>query len=416
MSSKNNIDRAPTAFLRESLHDLRRAGLYRNLRSQHGAPGPRVCVNGRNVLLLCSNNYLGLAMHPAVRQASAEAIEAFGCGATGSRLISGNVEPYELLERDLASFKGTEAALVFASGYHANAGAVSALAGAGDVIFSDALNHASVIDGCRLSRAETVIYRHCDVSDLERKLSATPGARRKLIVTESVFSMDGDVAPLRELIFLAERHGAMLMVDEAHATGVFGPTGAGLVEELGLSSRVHVQMGTFSKSLGSVGGYVAGSRELTDYLIHHARSFIFSTGLPPAALAASRAAIQVVRRQPELRQALWQNVRRIRQGLAEIGFDVGSSQSQIIPICLTDDRLAMAACRLLLKYGVFVQAIRPPTVPPGTARLRLTPTACHTSQDIDEALQALARLKTFLARRGRIHDDSNTHVDSCIRR
>ena len=334
-------------FLREAMDSLQHAGLTRRLRNLRGAPGPYVTVGGREVLLLCSNNYLGLAVDPRLKQAAREALETFGCGATGSRLITGNLEPYEALERELAAFKGTEAALVFTSGYQTNLGTVSALVGEGDVIFSDALNHASLIDGSRLSRAEVVVYDHCDASDLERKLVAHPSARRKLILTESVFSMDGDLAPLREIAFLARRHSALLMVDEAHATGVFGATGAGMVEEIGLRGQVDVQMGTFSKALGSLGGYVAGSSELIRYLIQHARSFVFTTGLPPAVLAASRAAIAAVQDDGERRQALWRNVRTLRSGLAKLGFEVGAEQSQILPLRLGDSRLTMAACRLL---------------------------------------------------------------------
>src|ERR1019366_1184024 len=315
---------------------------------------------------------------------------------TGSRLISGNLELYEQLERDMAAFKGAEAALVFTSGYQANLGTVSALVGPGDAIFSDALNHASLIDGSRLSGAEILIYNHCDAADLEWKLASRPEVGRKLILTESVFSMDGDLAPLQDIAFLASRYGALLMVDEAHATGVFGPTGAGCVEALGIGQQVDVQMGTFSKALGSLGGYVAGSQDLVSYLIHHARSFIFTTGLPPAVLAASTAALQIVRQEPERRQALWRNARQLRRGLIELGFAMGPEQSQILPVRLGDTRRTMAACRFLLKGGVFAQGIRPPTVATGTARLRLAPMGLHTEKDMEAALEALGKLQSAL--------------------
>ena len=381
------------AFLRETLDSLQHAGLLRSLRSLEGAPGPRIIVNGGSALLLCSNNYLGLATDERVKQAAREALETFGCGATGSRLISGNLEPYRILEMELADWKGAEAALVFPSGYQANLGTVPALVGPGDAVFSDALNHASLIDGCRLSRAEVIVYNHCDPEDLERKLAARSGVRRKLILTESVFSMDGDLAPLADLVFLAKKYQALLMLDEAHATGIFGPTGAGLVEEFGLQQQVDIiQMGTFSKALGSLGGYIAGSRDLIEYLIQRARSLIFTTGLPPAVLAASTAALRIARQEPERRAALWRNVRCLRDGLAEIGFHIAPAQSQILPLLLGDERRTMAACRFLLRQGVFVQGIRPPTVPRGTARLRIAPMATHTDEEIAEALAAFRKL------------------------
>ena len=395
-----SLSARPDAFLRDTLDYLKRTGLSRRLRGLKGAPGPKVFLNGREVLLLCSNNYLGLAADERLKHAARQALETFGSGATGSRLISGNVEPYERLERDLAVFKGAEAALVFTSGYQANVGTVSALVGPGDCIFSDALNHASLIDGSRLSRAEVLIYNHCSADDLERKLASRPAVRRKLILTESVFSMDGDLAPLRDIAFLAGKYGALLMADEAHATGVFGPTGAGCIEALGLAHRVDIQMGTFSKALGSLGGYVAGSGDLISYLIHHARSFVFTTGLPPAVLAASTAALQIVRQEPQRRQALWRNVEKLRQGLEELGFIVGPGQSQILPLRLGDARRTMSACRFLLRHGVFAQGIRPPSVPPGTARLRLTPVALHTKQDIEDAVAAFGKLRSALEANG----------------
>ena len=410
MASRNRTDLttdpAPRAdeFLRESLESLKTAGLSRKLRELKGAPGPTVSVNGRQVLMLCSNNYLGIAADERLKQSAKQAIETFGCGATGSRLISGNLELCEKLEDTLAAFKGTESALVFTSGYQANVGTVAALAGPGDAIFSDALNHASLIDGARLSRAEIIIYDHCDASDLERRMASRPAARRKLILTESVFSMDGDLAPLRDVAFLAKKFGALLMVDEAHATGIFGPTGAGCVEALGLGQQVDVQMGTFSKALGSLGGYIAGTKDLVSYLIHHARSFIFTTGLPPAVLAASTAALEIVRQEPERRQALWRYVRQLREGLQTLGFDMGQEQSQILPLRLGDSHRTMTACRYLLKNGVFAQGIRPPTVPDGTARLRLSPMALHTEQDIEGALAAFGRLQSALS--SRKHDFS----------
>ncbi|MBI2819847.1 MAG: aminotransferase class I/II-fold pyridoxal phosphate-dependent enzyme, partial [Acidobacteria bacterium] len=304
--------------------------------------------------------------------------------------------PHRLLEQAIASYKGTEAALVFSSGYHANLGAITALVEAGDAIFSDALNHASLIDGARLSRAEILIYPHRDVEDLEKKLRSRTLARRKLILTETVFSMDGDFAPLREIVYLAKKYGALLLVDEAHATGLFGPTGAGLVEALELQSAVDVQMGTFSKALGSLGGYLAASKDLIDYFLNCSRSFIFTTGLPPGVLAASAEAVRIAREEPEHRESLWLNVETLRRGFGEMGFELGASQSQILPLLLYDKRRTMAACRFLLRRGVFVQGIRPPTVPQGTERLRIAPMATHTAQDLETALAAFAELQSLL--------------------
>ena len=394
-----------TAFIRELLRSIERSGLKRTLRELEGAPGPRVRLRGRDVLLLCSNNYLGLATDERLKRAACEAVEKYGCGATGSRLISGNWPPYRELETELATFKRTEAALVFSSGYHANIGAITALVEAGDAIFSDALNHASLIDGARLSRADILVYRHCDPDDLEAKLRSRATARRKLILTESVFSMDGDLAPLVDVACLARKYGALLLVDEAHATGVFGPTGAGCVEALGLQSQVDIQMGTFSKALGSLGGYLAASKDLISYFVNRSRSFIFTTGLPPATLAASAEAIRIVRSDAERRASLWRNGERLRSELTRIGFDLVPNQSQILPLLLRDDAKTMAACRFLLRHGVFVQGIRPPTVPAGTARLRITPMATHTESDLDEALAAVAALRSLMStprRRARV--------------
>jgi 8-amino-7-oxononanoate synthase len=394
-----NVDESASGgqgFVRGALEGLAQAGLRRSLRHLEGAPETRVRLGGREVLLLCSNNYLGLATDERLKRAAQEATESYGCGATGSRLISGNTEPHRALERAIAEYKGAEAALVFTSGYHANLGAITALMEGGDVIFSDALNHASLIDGARLSRAEILIYQHRDAEDLENKLRSRPAARRKLILTESVFSMDGDLAPLQEIAYLARKYGALLLVDEAHATGLFGPTGAGLVEELALQSAVDIQMGTFSKALGSLGGYLAASRDLIDYFLNRSRSFIFTTGLPPGVLGASSEAVRIARSESARRENLWGNVAALQSGLHELGFELGPTQSQILPLLLYDKRRTMAACRFLLRRGIFVQGIRPPTVPPGTARLRITPMATHTAQDLEGALSAFAELQSLL--------------------
>lgn len=377
----------------EELRALHDASLYRKLKSVAGDQGPVLMLDGREVVNFSSNNYLGLANHPALAAAAKEAIDRYGCGAGASRLISGNMTLHERLESRLAEFKGSEAALVFNSGFQANTGLLSTLAGPGDVILSDALNHASIIDGCRLSRAETVVYAHGDVADLERALKKAAPARRRLIVTETIFSMDGDEAPLGAIVELAERHDALVMVDEAHATGLFGANGAGVVARLGLGERVLVQMGTLGKALGGFGAYVAGSRALRELLINRCRSFIFTTALPPALMAMALAAIDLVECEPERRAALWSNCRRLAEGLRDLRFDVGEISSPILPLIIGDAGKCMRLSEQLLERGVFAQGIRPPTVPPGTSRLRITAMATHTPAQIDRALKVFAEVR-----------------------
>ena len=375
------------------LQELREAALYRKLRSVAGAQGPVLQLDGREVLNFSSNNYLGLADHPVLRSAAKEAIDQYGCGSGASRLISGNMTLHESLEAKLAEFKGTEAALVFNSGFQANTGLLATLAGKDDIIFSDALNHASIIDGCRLSRAETIVYAHGDVSGLKTALKRAGHARRRLIVTESIFSMDGDEAPLQDIVEVAEQHGAVVMVDEAHATGLFGAGGAGVVARLGLAARVPVQMGTLGKALGGFGAYVAGSQALRELLINRCRSFIYTTALPPAIMAMALAAIDLIEREPERRETLWRNCRDLGQGLRDLGFELGASASPILPLIIGDAARCMRVSEELLKLGVFAQGIRPPTVPAGTSRLRITVMATHTPEHIARALQAFSEIR-----------------------
>ena len=385
----------------DELKALAARHLLRRLRSTEGT-GPRTVLDGRPVILLCSNNYLGLANHPALAEAARSALERYGTSASASRLVSGSLELHGQLEERVAEWMSTEAALVFNSGYQANVGLIPALAQEGDLIFSDELNHASLIDGCRLSRAETCIFRHTDPEHLESLLAghAMPSRKgKKIIVTESVFSVDGDLAPLEEIASMARRFHALLIVDEAHGVGVFGPQGAGRVEELQRGGQVDIRMGTFSKALGSFGAFVAGRRELMEYLINRARSFIYSTALPPATLAASLAAIQVIRKEPERRKTLWENVRFLREGLKAQGWILLSEASQIIPVLIGDARETMEVTDELLACGVFAQGLREPTVPPGTARLRLTPTATHTRQDLTQALAAFEQVRATGTRR-----------------
>jgi len=379
--------------IQAELESLSQLGLYRGLRQVEGEQGPVLRVDGKEVLNFCSNNYLGLANHPALRAAAKEAIDRYGCGSGASRLISGNMRLHEELEEKIARFKGTEAALVFNSGFQANVGLLSTLAGEGDVILSDALNHASIIDGCRLSKARVVVYPHFDLTRLEDELKKAPAKSRKLIVTETIFSMDGDEAPLAEIADLAERYGAMVMVDEAHATGLFGPNGAGIVSKLGLGGRIPVQMGTLGKALGGFGAYVAGSQALRELLINRCRSFIFTTSLPPAVMAMALAAVTLVEREPQRRLALWHNARALKEGLHRLGFSPGESQSQILPLVIGDAEKCMAFSERLLQKGLFAQGIRPPTVPPGTSRLRITLMATHTHEHLHKALKIFEEVR-----------------------
>ncbi|WP_414641033.1 8-amino-7-oxononanoate synthase [Baekduia sp.] len=371
------------------------------MRHVSGPQGSRVVLDGRPVLLLCSNNYLGLADHPRVREAAADAAMRWGAGAGASRLVSGTMTIHRRLEEALATFKGTESSVLFGSGYLANLGVVGALArlgGAGgpsgSVVFSDELNHASIIDGCRLARAETFVYDHCDVEHLAwglRHKLGPPNHRAGVIVTDSVFSMDGDVAPLEEIVELAHRHGVRTVVDEAHGTGCLGPGGRGAVADAGLEGHVDVVVGTLGKALGAYGAFAACSAEMRDYLTNSARSLIFSTALPPPAVAAALAALEVLQEHPEMVDRLQANADAIRDELAREGFEVAGSSTQIVPLVVGDADLAMRVCETAIEGGVFAQAIRPPTVPDGTSRLRLALMATHTREELRAAARTLGR-------------------------
>jgi len=380
-------------FVESELERLKEAGLYRKLRRVDGDQGPTLVLDGWKVINFSSNNYLGLANHPALGEAAKAAIDRYGCGSGASRLISGNMTLHEELESKIAEFKGTEAALVFNSGFQVNTGVVSTLVSEGDAVFSDTLNHASIIDGCRLSRAKVAVYAHLDMNHLEHELKQSQSVRRRLIVTESLFSMDGDEAPLADIVGLAERHGAMVMVDEAHATGVYEPNGAGLVARLGLGDRVLVQMGTLGKALGGFGAYVASSKALRELFINRCRSFIFTTSLPPAVMAMGIAAIDLVSKEPERRKALADNSERLRVGLRGLGYLLGDSCRQILPLMVGDANRCMELSQRLLNRGVFAHGIRPPTVPPATSRLRITLMATHTDEQINQALETFKQVK-----------------------
>ncbi len=376
------------SWIDRELAALEAKGLRRTLEPLGGPQGAVVELGGRRLVNLCSNDYLGLAADGRLVQAAVAAAQREGAGAGAARLVAGDLPVHGALERRLADLKKTEAALLFSSGYHANAGVLAALADREDAIFSDRLNHASIVDGCRLSLAKTFRYPHCDLGALARLLSQTK-ARRKLVVTDAVFGMDGDAAPLAAIAELCERHGAMLYVDEAHATGILGPTGAGWAEAEGVTDRVDAIMGTLGKALGSFGAFVAGSTRLAEWLTSRARTFIFTTALPPSACGAALAALDVVAGEPERRRHLEALSRRMKGGLSELGFDMARVVAPIFPVVLGDEGRALEASRRLRERGYFARAIRPPTVPPGTSRLRVSLTAGHTQEQVDGFLAAM---------------------------
>ena len=378
-------------MFKDELDALRSQGLYRVLRPLEGGQGPRILIDGREVVSLASNDYLGLASHPVLTAAAMEATERYGTGSGASRLLSGSQPLHHDLEEDLARFLGCEAALVFNSGHGANTGVLAALCGPGDLIISDALNHASIVDGCRLSKAEKRIYKHRNLNDLEDMLKVSNEYKRRWIVTDSVFSMDGDMAPLPGIVELAERYGAFVYVDEAHATGVVGPQGRGSTAHFRLAERITLRMGTLGKALGSFGAFVAGDREIIEVLINRARPFIYSTSLPPSVLAASRAAVALIQTAEgeRLRRRLEGNMEILRGRLSELGIYRGEGATPIFPVILGSLKRTAAVADALFEEGVFAPAIRPPTVPEGTARLRLSVMATHTGADLSRVNRLL---------------------------
>jgi 8-amino-7-oxononanoate synthase len=354
-------------------------------------PGGQVRVGGQVLLNLSSNDYLGLALDPRLLAAAQDAAARWGVGAGASRLVVGHLGLHEAVEAELAAFKGTEAAVLFSTGYMANLGVITALMGPGDVIFSDRLNHASIMDGIKLSGATLHRFPHRDMAKLEKILQQTPGGKRRLIITDSVFSVDGDLAPLWDLVALKERYGAWLMLDEAHATGVLGPGGGGLAQALGLTAGVDIHMGTLSKALGSLGGFVAGERRLIDYLHNRARSFIYTTALPPPVLGAIQAALAIVKQEPEKRLRLQQEGGNFRRGLQAAGFDTLDSETQIVPVLVGSNEATLKFAAALRQRGLMAVALRPPTVPPGRARVRFSLSAAHASEDLAQALETIVK-------------------------
>lgn len=376
----------------EEIETLRRKGLLRRLLQVESASSGQIVIEGKTYLNLSSNNYLGLATHPQIKEAVIHAIHRYGIGAGASPLISGHTTLHQELAEKVARFKGTEAALIFSTGYMANVGILSALLGDGDLVFVDRLSHASIIDGCRMSRATMRVFPHRDTRSLARRLERVSPGQRILIVTDGVFSMDGDLAPLPEIVKLAKRHDAMVMVDDAHATGVLGPTGRGTIEHFGLEGQVPIQMGTLSKAIGAFGAYVAGSQELITYLINRSRSYIYTTSLPTALAAASLVALDLIEKEPQIRQQLWDNRDYYENGIKALGYDTLQSETPIIPLLVGETSLALEMSNQLSAHGVFAPAIRPPTVPQGMARIRTSLMSTHTRGDLDFALEVLEKV------------------------
>jgi glycine C-acetyltransferase len=384
-------------YLSEELERLREQKLYQKLRILETEQRPVARFDGREVINLSSNNYLGLTTHPKLKQRALEAVEAWGVGSGAVRTIAGTMTLHMALEEKIAQFKHVEASVVFQSGFTANAGTVQAILGREDVIISDELNHASIIDGCRLSRAEIKVFPHKDVEACERILKELTGRNcRKLLITDGVFSMDGDIAPLPGLVELAEKHGCIMMIDDAHASGVLGRNGRGTVDHFNLHGRVDIQVGTLSKAIGALGGYVCSTRDTIEFLYHRARPFLFSTSHPPSVAATCLAAFEVLEEEPQLIERLWANTRFFKEGLKKLGFNTGMSETPITPIIVGDAALAHEFSRQLFAEGVFAQGIGFPTVPKGKARIRTIVTATHTEAELSQALQILEKVAKTL--------------------
>ncbi len=379
-------------YISDELIKIKESGLYRDLKVVGNAQDTHVEIEGNTFLSFCSNNYLGLANHPSVVKAVKDAVEEYGWGAGASRLVSGNMTLHETLEKEISKFKRKEATIVFPTGYMANLGAISTLVSRGDLVVCDKLNHASIIDGCKLSGADFRVYAHGNMEKLEDILRRSSKYNRKLIVTDSVFSMDGDLAPLPVIVSIAAKHKAMVMVDEAHGTGVFGKNGRGVLEHFNLNKEVGVVMGTLSKAIGSLGGYVSGDIDLISYLRNKARPFMYTTALPPAVCAASIAGIKLIQEDPTMRVSLWHNVHFIKDKLKSLNINTIASESQIIPIMIGDALKAVKISKMLYESGILIPAIRPPTVPADTSRLRMTVMSSHTQMDLERLIQTLSEV------------------------
>lgn len=384
-------------WIEEEISTLKSAGLYNQIRTIDSPIDGWVTINGQTLLNFCANNYLGLANHPRIRQAAQRAIDEYGVGPAAVRSIAGTMTPHVQLEEKLADFKGAEACITFQSGFTANLATIPALVGRGDIIFSDELNHASIIDGCRLSRAQVVRYAHNDVDDLRRQIAAHTEYNRRLIITDGVFSMDGDIAPLDKICDIANEEGIMLMVDDAHGEGVLGRSGRGIVDHFGLHGRVDIEVGTLSKAFGVMGGLVAGKRPIIEWLRQRGRPFLFSSAMTIPDTAACIEAVTILEESSELIDRLWANAAIFQEGMKSMGFDTGHSQTPIVPVMLGEAKLAQAFSRRLFEEGVFAMAISYPTVPQGKARIRVMNSAAHTNSDIEQALETFGRVGRELA-------------------
>lgn len=381
------------SYLKDKIQDLKNDGVYRKLPILEGPNEAEAILNGKKVINLSSNNYLGFANHPRLKKAAIEAVEKYGVGAGAVRTIVGNMDIHEELDRKLAEFKREEAVMSFQSGFNCNAGTIQAITEKGDLIISDELNHASIIDGARLSRADKTIFKHADMNSLETVLKENRDKyRNMLIITDGVFSMDGDIAPLPDIVGLAEKYGAMTYVDDAHGSGVLGESGRGTVDHFGLHGRVDFTIGTLSKAIGVVGGYVAGSETMRDWLSHRGRPLLFSTSLPPAAVGAITEAINILMTTTEYTDRLWDNAKYFKEKISQLGFDIGNSQTPITPVIIGDEAKTMEFSKKLLENGVFVSAIVFPTVPKGTGRLRCMVTAGHTKEQLDRAVETFKKV------------------------
>ncbi len=379
-------------FLKEEIEALKKQNLFTTLPVLESEQRNRVIMNGKEVIILCTNNYLGFANHPRLREAAKKAIDKWGFGCGAVRQIAGTMKIHMELEDMLAEYKKEEAALVFVAGIAANRGTIHALMGEGDVIISDELNHGSIIDGVRLTKADKKIYPHLDMKGLEQSLKESENARKRMVVTDGVFSMDGDIAPLPEIVELSEKYDAVVMVDDAHGDGVLGKDGRGIIDHFNLHGRVDIDMGTLSKAFGCLGGYIAGRKELKEYLINRARSFIFTTALPPAVVAATMEAIKVIQEEPQHLRNLWNNSKYFKENMADLGFDIGRSQTPITPVMLGESRNAVRMSEELLREGVFAKPIVYPLVAKDRARIRVNVTAQHTKQDLDEAIEKFGKV------------------------
>ncbi len=380
-------------FLKEKIQELKDQGVYRQLPVLESASGAEVILNGRQVINLSSNNYLGFANHPRLKAAAIASVEKYGVGTGAVRTIIGNMDIHEILEKKLAEFKREEAVMVFQSGFNCNAGTIQAITEKGDVIITDALNHASIIDGCRLSRADKVVYKHSDMADLERILiESQTKYNRMLIITDGVFSMDGDLARLPEIVDLAEKYGALTYVDDAHGSGVLGDNGRGTVDHFHLHGRVDFCIGTLSKAIGVIGGYVAGSKTMQEWLSHRGRPLLFSTSLPPAAVGAIIEAVDILMETTEYTDRLWENARFFKEKMGALGYNTGNSETPITPVIIGDEAQTMAFSRKLLDNGLFASAIVFPTVPKGTGRVRCMVTAAHTKEQLSKAVDIFEKV------------------------